>query len=309
MGAAVELAVAHVRKKVGDRPLYLFGYSNGGALSVLYALSTLEDTSLPAVQKLVLMSPEIGITEAAALAVWQSRLGRLLGLRKLAWNSILPEYDPFQYKSFAVNAGQQAHLLTEEIQSRITRLAAAGKLDSFPPMLAFQSVVDATVSAPDVAENLFMRLPGRANELVLFDINRMAEIETLLKSDPSSWIAKVFRGGDLDFSLTLLTNESSRSPRVVARQQAPGEKHPSVKDLGLAWPPSVYSLAHVALPFPPDDPVYGGPNADPSPGVSLGDLAPRGEKGALLISGNDLLRMHWNPFHSYMEQRIAEFLR
>jgi len=36
---------------------------------------------------------------------WVAAIGRLLGLPKPAWNSVLPEYDPFKYNSFAVNAG------------------------------------------------------------------------------------------------------------------------------------------------------------------------------------------------------------
>ena len=35
----------------------------------------------------------------------------------------------------------------------------------------------------------------------------------------------------------------------------------------------------------------------------------RGERGALRIGAADLLRLHWNPFHSYMERRVLEFVR
>ena len=76
MAAAVKIAVKHLRKSVGDKPIYLIGYSNGGALSVEYALESLHDGSLPKVQGIVLVSPAIGITSTAALAVWQGRLGR-----------------------------------------------------------------------------------------------------------------------------------------------------------------------------------------------------------------------------------------
>ncbi|MHC4827593.1 MAG: alpha/beta hydrolase [Planctomycetota bacterium] len=147
MAAAVELAMKHLREQTGEQPLYIVGYSNGGALAVLYALSTLTDESLPPVRGLVLISPEIRVTKLAALAAWQERLGRLLGMRKLSWNSIKTEYDPFQYKSFALNAGKQAHRITGEIRTRITELAESGDLDRFPALLAFQSVVDTTVSA------------------------------------------------------------------------------------------------------------------------------------------------------------------
>jgi len=140
MAGAVRLAMGHLKKQLGDIPLYMVGYSNGGALAVQYILSTLENATLPRASGVVLMSPEIGIAKIAALAVWQGRIGRLLGLPKLAWNSVLPEYDPFKYNSFAVNAGNQAYRLTNEIQNQITRYTKSGVLSRLPPIMAFQSV-------------------------------------------------------------------------------------------------------------------------------------------------------------------------
>src|SRR5262245_22521493 len=56
--AAVHLGVRHLRARVGPTtPLTLVGYSNGGALAVKYALDALEDSSLPRVDRLVLISP------------------------------------------------------------------------------------------------------------------------------------------------------------------------------------------------------------------------------------------------------------
>ena len=134
MAAAVLLAVRHLYEKIGERLLALIGYSTGGALGVHYALTTLKDPQRPKIDRLVLISPSIGVTRVAALASWQSRLGRLLGAGKLAWNNILPEYDPFKYGSFAVNAGDQVYRLTTRIQSQLTSLAPGGALDRFPPV-------------------------------------------------------------------------------------------------------------------------------------------------------------------------------
>lgn len=181
MAAAVHLAMRHLANQVGERPLYIVGYSTGAALAVHYALTMLEDPSLPRVEGLVALSPAIGVTSIAALAVWQARLGHLLGLDKLAWNSILPEYDPFKYGSFAVNAGNVVYRLTEQIQQAITAMQRAGKLQAMPPILAFSSIVDATVSTAALLDGLFERLPAAGHELVLFDINRKAEIGPLIK--------------------------------------------------------------------------------------------------------------------------------
>ncbi|MCK5498690.1 MAG: alpha/beta fold hydrolase, partial [Gammaproteobacteria bacterium] len=184
MAAAVKLAVQHLHEQVGDKPVYIVGYSNGGALALHYALSVIEDPTLPPLKKLLLISPEIGVTKMAGLAIWQERIGYVLGLEKLRWNDVLPEYDPFKYNSFAINAGDQAYRLTIENRKRLDALAEAGKLDQLPPILAFQSVLDATVSARDLVLELFEKLPDRGHELVAFDINRIVNVEQLLKSDP-----------------------------------------------------------------------------------------------------------------------------
>jgi len=308
MAAAVRLAMRHLAEEIGERPLYIVGYSNGGALAVHYALSALEDDSLPAARGVVLVSPEIGITKLAALAVWQERLGHVLGLHKLAWNSILPEYDPFKYQSFALNAGRQAYDLTTEVQSKISQLGATGDLERLPPLLAFQSVVDATVSAPALVEGLFARLPAGEHELVLFDINRMSAIDSILKGDPGEEVFSLLRRADLGFAITLVTNASGQSREVILRQRRPGAREIAESPLGLAWPMGVYSLSHVALTFPADDPLYGAVDRSESPGIQIGNVALRGERGVLQIPAADMLRLRWNPFYSYLERRVLEFM-
>ena len=119
----------------------------------------------------------------------------------------------------------------------------------------------------------------------------------------------MFRDRAVEFSVTLVTNASAASEVVAGRHIEPGAREATVSPLGLAWPENVYSLSHVALPFRPDDPLYGGPDAGKSPGIRLGNVALRGERGALRIGAADLLRLRWNPFHSYMERRVLEFVR
>ncbi|MCB1732021.1 MAG: hypothetical protein KDI21_16235, partial [Halieaceae bacterium] len=94
---------------------------------------------------------------------------------------------------------------------------------------------------------------------------------------------------------------------VVALTTAIGERSPGAATYLDDWPADVYSLSHVALPFSPLDPVYGGPLAADSPGIELGNLAPRGERGVLKVSGTDMLRLRWNPFYDYVESRVLEF--
>jgi alpha-beta hydrolase superfamily lysophospholipase len=298
----------HLQDKIGDQPLYIVGYSNGAALAVHYVLQTLDDKSLPSVDRMVLLSPEIGVVPIAALAVWQARLGHLLGLQKLEWTDILPEYEPFKYGSFAVNGGDLSHRLTAENRTRLTDPSKTEKLKQFPPLLAFQSAVDKTVSMRAVVEVLFRQLPAGEHELMLFDINRSRELEMVLKTDPKSYIETLFKDSGLTFTLSFLTNTNDAADRIVIRRKEAGqsEVHETFPD--LKWPKHVYSLSHVALPFPADDPIYGGDVSADSPGLQLGNLAMRGERDTLQIPASTMLRIRWNPFYDFMENRLVEFL-
>ena len=88
-------------------PLILVGYSNGGALALKYTLDAIEGDGDPVPSKLILLSPMIGVTPAARLAWWISRLGVVPYFEKANWLDVLPEYNPFKYNSFAANAGFQ----------------------------------------------------------------------------------------------------------------------------------------------------------------------------------------------------------
>ena len=308
MAAAVRLAMRHLSQQVGDKPLFIVGYSNGAALAVNYALTALTDEGLPVVAGLGLVSPAIGVSPVAALAVWQARIGHLLGLDKLAWNAILPEYDPFKYNSFAVNAGDQVHRLTGRIQQQLRAVGEAGLLDRVPPILALQSVVDATVSTPALVAGLFARLHEGGHELVLFDINRESVIEPLLRSNPAAGVAALLSVPDRKYRLSVVSNIDSTSLDVLQRSWVPGGSAPVEVPLDMRWPDDVYSLSHVALPFSPTDPLYGSRPAGGGSGIHLGTIDLRGERGVLRLSAADMMRLRSNPFYDFLEDRIVTFL-
>ena len=306
MAAAVRIAMHHLKETVGGQPLYVVGYSNGGALSVRYALDSIDDETLPHIDGMVLLSPEIGITSIAGFAVWQERIGYLLWLKKLQWQKVHPEYDPYKYNSFPVNAGMLAYNLTLANRSRLKELSERGKLENFPRVLAFQSVVDSTVLAPALVRDFFVRLPENGHELVLYDINRSAEIETLIIPGKVPNLALVEKSAQRLYTLTLITNKGPSSEEVVSHEYLPRVHEPEVKSLGLKWPRAIYSLAHIALPFTKADDIYGaGPREDRTR-IHIGAIAIRGEKGVFAIPAGDMLRQHWNPFYEYQEDRIAD---
>ena len=108
---------------------------------------------------------------------------------------------------------------------------------------------------------------------------------------------------------SVIGNGDTDGERVVLRCWEPGQSSPTKSELGLSWPRGIYSLSHVALPFPGNDPLYGGDQPLESPGIQFGRPSLQGEKGVIHIPAADLLRMRWNPFYSYLEQRIVDRLK
>ena len=308
MTAAVKLAMKHLHEQVKDIPIYIIGYSNGSALAVYYGLTTLDDPQLPKADGLVLVSPAIGVTPLAPFAVWQARLGHLLGMDKLAWNSIGPEYDPFKYNSFAVNAGDQIYKLTNQIQNLLIKHGETNSLVHLPPILAFQSVVDATVPTSATITGLFGKLPADGHELVLFDINRINQAEKFFKNDPKPYLDRMLNNSQLSFNLALVANQYDSSRKVHVLRKKAGNTEINTLKLESAWPRAMHSLSHIALPFPKTDQLYGEISPEDNPGLHLGDTAVRGERGVIQIPASAMLRLRWNPFYSYFEQRIFNFI-
>jgi alpha-beta hydrolase superfamily lysophospholipase len=308
MAAAVGLAAQHVTNQLDRQtPFHVFGYSMGAAQAVNYALDALEDEALRRPDSLVLISPAIGVSSLAALAVWQARLAAIPGLEKLAWNSIGPEYDPYKYTSFAINAGDQMYRLTLNIKQKFDRLEKTGGTAAFPRSLVFLSLVDATVSTHAVVTHLLDRADNKANELVLFDLNRIAQLEPFINHDPADAYRALLKRARLDFGLTYLTNASPVSKDIVMHKWSHGEHTRDAVPTGLHWPEQVYSLSHIALPFPATDDLYGS-HPHNEEGLHIGMLASRGERGLLNVPASDMLRLRYNPFYDFMQTYILDFL-
>lgn len=302
--AATALAVREARRRVPAGPLVIVGYSNGAALAIDYALLALNDKALPRADRIVLMSPEVAITGAARFAGLAGLPAIFPAFAKAAWLDLLPEFNPFKYNSFPVNAARESFAMTRIIQKGLADNAASGAIRAMPPILTLQSLVDATVVMPAVVTELYARLPANGSALVVFDINRSAVFGPLMRPRAVPDLARLIPPAPRNYGYTLVTNADEGSA-VVARTEAAGATDVTEMPLDTGWPAQIFSLGHVAIPFPDSDGLYGlTPDMADFYGIRLGTLAVRGERGVLVVTPDQLLRISSNPFFGYMESRI-----
>jgi len=306
--AATRLAVREARRRApAPLPLHIVGFSNGGSLALKYSLDAIEDRGLAQANRVILISPMIGITTFARFAGLAGLPAMFPAFAKAAWLSVMPEFNPFKYNSFPVNGARQSYRLTDALRMQISTLQRDGRLNDLPSILTFQSVMDFTVSTPSVISGLYDRLPANGSELVLFDVNRNVKFGPLLRDSADTKLSRIMPPGVRNYRLTIITNTGQGIDEASERVVEAGVIEERTRRLGLDYPKGVFSLSHVALPFPLHDSLYGlTPDSSEDFGVHLGSLAPRGERGTLIVSLDALLRMSSNPFFSYLIERIEE---
>ncbi|WP_299999128.1 carboxylesterase [uncultured Cedecea sp.] len=306
--AATRLAVRQARILAGSSlPLHIVGFSNGGALAMKYTLDSLENPRLAKPDRVILISPMIGVTSFARFAGVAGWPAVFPAFAKSAWLGIVPEFNPFKYNSFPVNGGRQSYLLTAALQQQISRDSRNNRLDELPPILTFQSLMDSTVSTRAVVTALYNHLPKNNSEVVLFDLNHAANIGLLLRTSSYTALTRLLPPPPRNYSVTIVTNVSPESGETVALTTLAGQVNETVTPTGLAYPPDIFSLSHVALPFPMSDSLYGRyPEKPDQYGASLGTITARGERSVLSVGMDSLMRISSNPFYSYMLQRIDD---
>jgi hypothetical protein len=173
-------------------------------------------------------------------------------------------------------------------------------------VLTVQSAADSTVVAHRMIDILMDRLPPGRGDLILFDINRASWLDGLTTKGFEQEIRPRLTRDDLPFSLMFVTNRTPDSLEVVSRIRKDGKLVET--DVGAAWPRGIFSLSHVAVAISPTDPVYGADEAGSPSRLPLGTLALRGENGLLAISAGLMIRMRFNPFYAWTEERIMEWV-
>ncbi len=305
--AAVRIAARDVAARVGPgQPFYVGGYSSGGTLVLQYALDALQDASLRRPDRVLLVSPAIELTRVAALAevIDIFTVVPLPELDKARWQAVAPEFDPYKFNSFPVNASRQINRATRALQRSLEDAQRAGRLAQLPPVVTWQSVVDSTVGSAGVVDQVYARLRGPAHRLVMFDINRVPELAGVARPTARALIERMERA-PRGYTFDLVSNASRQQARIEVRRLAP-DGAAELRATVLDWPANLVSLGHVALPFPADDPVYGflpGSGRDGIP--SIGSWLLRGENGAITLSLGSLTRLRSNPFWPLIDEDVA----
>ena len=306
--AAVRIAIRHAMTLPGnEKGLLLGGYSNGGLLAIDYALACDDMADLPCPTGIVLLSPAIAVSKAAIVTNLHPALSWLPYFEQFRWLSILPEVDPFKFTSFPKRAAWEVFRVSTRMHKQ---LAIPAEVEKLPPVLTFQSVVDNTVSAAAIKNLLYDRLPANGSQLVVYDINRNSTLLSLMNQAPRDIVEYFRSSAPLDYDVTILRNRSANGNDIDVLNLEAGATDTDSRQTDLAWPQGVISLSHIAIPFRPDDPVYGDGSAQLG-GVAalpIGSLAPRGEAGVLTLTPSYFLRARHNPFHAYQARALTEWL-
>jgi len=308
--AAVALAARYAAAQAPGKPFVAAGHSTGAALVTLYSVRALDDATLPKPQGLYLISAAIGISPFAVLTNVLSDLAFIPGLEKSRWLDVLPEYDPYKYNSFPVNAANQIYTVTRTLRSELDDAQARHRLEAMPRVVMFQSVVDSTVTAGEVVRGLLSYLSPRGHELVVFDVNRHEQLESLVAPGPLESLERLRAATNLPFKITVIANRDESTRAVGAFGREAGKQEVTERDLPYEWPLGMLSLGHVALPFPVDDPLYGleGPPEGSRTKYNLGTFPARGENGALVVPLGQFSRVRSNPFFDVIRATVLSTL-
>lgn len=311
VSAATRIALRYLGSVVGDNPIHLVGYSFGASLAINLSLDAYEQNDLHLPKSLVLISPAIGVTGAAAFAGTIASLSSIPGLSAKRWSRIVPEFDPYKYNSFTFNAGAQVHKLSRHVASRIEKRRSRLNVGEpiLPPVLVFQSTLDTTISTQAIIDRLLDKLSTNRHELVLFDMNRLSAISELLMDDPGPFTARTLARDDLPFTLSVITNRNDETSEVELRRKASMTTQVmETIPLDYAWPDGIFSLSHIALPISPDDPLYGATKPLDNNELFLSTVGFMGETDQLLFPSSWLMRLRYNPFYGYLEQRAVDWM-
>ncbi len=308
--AAAELGARHVAGVLdSQQPFYVVGYSNGASLALNYTLDAIAAKDKRVPDHVFLLSPMIAVDTLAKYSPVFLWLGDVSFFSKSRWMDIRPEYDPHKYNSFPVNAALQSYKISKNVAGQIDSMYAKDQLQQMPPVLAFQSLVDTTVVPSAAFDELFQKLPDNGSELVIFDVNRAGALEEFIQPRHAALLNRMTQQANGRFTLSIVSNKDATLWDVSETRYSHSHTGVVTRRLPYQWPKSVYSLTHVAIPFPLNDAVYGLEPDEPNLDFPhLGDIQLLGESGTLVLPSALLQRLRSNPFYGYVQTKIEDVI-
>ena len=303
---AVKWSVNKIVEKSKERkkcPFYLGGFSTGAALDIHYIYDAVEN-DLPLPNKVFLLSPAIGVDPMAIIAGWHKSLSWVTYFSKFAWLDIIPEYDPAKYNSFTKNAGRQIYLLCKENKKMMEKILEENKQDKLPPIIAFDSWVDATVEVKDLID-MYNKIGLPKDELVLLDVNRIFEPfmkKNIVDNSPLNIIFKKDNAPNY-YVITNRINELGNVTDTVGLFKVQlGKKVEEVfAEDKYMWPKNYYAMSHIGLPISESNDIYGEYSI-------FTKIQAHGERNVLIITSDDLYRIRYNPFFDLMTKELDRFM-
>jgi alpha-beta hydrolase superfamily lysophospholipase len=164
------LAIDHVRRRIGEQPLYLFGHSMGGAVVLLYVL----DRQVRGVHGLLLSSPAVEVDPNIApllrkVARWVGMLAPRLPTVPSPEGRISrdpdvvaeAEEDPLNYHGRVLaRTGAEILRANQRIQAQLDRLTY--------PFLVFHGTDD-VLTSPTASQDLYRRAASTDKTIYLYD--------------------------------------------------------------------------------------------------------------------------------------------
>ena len=307
--AATRLAVREARRRAGpSAPLHIVGFSNGGALAMMYALDALGDKALPRPDRLDPHLPHDRRDQLRPLR----RAGRAprhaaalrqggLALQHAGVQPVQVQLVPGERRDPVPPADAGAPGPDRPLRAR-----GAARGDRPHPHLPVGPRLHRPHARPSSTRST-PTCPGTgASSSSSTSTGRRCSARCSGARWRPSWSAcsRTRRGTTGPPSSRTAARTTGRRSRASSRPARP--PRPSGR-LGLYYPQDVFSLSHVALPFPPGDALYGlQPDGTEDYGIALGAMAGRGERGALVVSLDALLRVSSNPFFAYVIERVDE---
>ena len=168
----------------------------------------------------------IGITSFARFAGVLGWPAMFPSFAKAAWLDVIPEYNPFKYNSFPVNAARQSSQMAAAVQDALEARAEAGTLGQLPPVLTFQSTLEFHRARHAVVDTFIRRFPFQWQRAPIAQPRSPAETRSLIRPAEQPICRYLAATAPRNYAVTIVTNEGeTQVPGPSSAENGRGQRH------------------------------------------------------------------------------------